>query len=282
MNKILCPVDFSETSLNAIEFAAEIGRKFRSTITLVHVFTEADFNKIVGEEHIGRSFKELLNMADAKMKQLADEINEEYKPKGISHCDYHVGLGDLVDRLLSFVEEEHYDLIVMGTTGISRIRGVFFGSNTEDVIEKARVPILCVPKNASFQGFNKIVYASDFMKEDRMAIQEVISFATVFDARISVLHINLDDTDDKYKEFIEDLKSFIQYKKINFVNKNFKENIGLGIEEFMQEENSDLLVVFKKQRSFVGSIFHKSLTKTLSYSTDKPFFVLKLKNNIVD
>lgn len=282
MNKILCPVDFSATSLNAIEFAVEIGKKFRSTITLVHIFTESDFNRIVGEEHIGRSFKELLNMADSKMKKLAEQINREYQPQGISHCEYHVGLGELTERLLAFVEDEHYDLIVMGTTGISKVRGVFFGSNTEDVIDKAQVPILCVPHTASFEGFDKIVYASDFMKEDRMAIQEVISFATVFDARISVLHINLNDTESRYKNFIEELKSFIQYKKINFVNKRFKEEIGLGIEEFMQEEDSDLLVVFKKQRSFVGSIFHKSLTKTLSYSTDKPLLVLKLKNNIVD
>lgn len=282
MNKILCPVDFSEASLNAIEFAVEIGKKFRSTVSLVHIFTEKDFNKIVGEASIGRPFKELLGMANAKIKKLADQINEDYKSQGLANCDYHVELGDLTDQLLSIASEGQHDLIVMGTTGISRVRGVFFGSNTEDIIEKAKMPVLCVPESASFQGFTKIVYASDFMKEDKMAIQEVISFATLFDARISVLHVNLGDDDDTYTTFIDELKSFIQYKKINFVNKRFKDDIGLGIEEFMQEENSDLLIVFKKHRSFLGSMFHKSLTKTLSYSTDKPFLVLKLENNIVD
>ena len=280
MNKILCPVDFSDTSLNAIEFAVEIGKKFHSTVTLVHVFTESDFNKIVGEASIGRSFKELLGMATTKLKKLADQINEDYKPDGLLNCDYRMELGELTDRILDMITEGQYDLIVMGTTGISRVQGVFFGSNTEDVIEKAKVPVLCVPNSASYSGFNKIVYASDFMKEDRMAIQEVISFATLFDARISVLHINLRDDEENYNEFIEELKSFIQYKKINFVNKRFKDDIGLGIEEFMQDENSDLLVVYKKHRGFLGSMFHKSLTKTLSYSTDKPFLVLKLENNI--
>lgn len=262
MNKILCPVDFSDASLNAIEFAVEVGKKFRSTIMLVHIFTESDFNKIVGEASIGRSFKELLTMATEKLKKLEDQINKDYVPKGIAGCDSFLGLGELPDRLASMIADDQYDLIVMGTTGISRVGDIFIGSNTEDVIEKVKIPILCIPESADFHGFNKIVYASDFMKEDRRAIQKVISFATVFDARISVLHINPGDEEKAYKRFIEELKSFIEYKKINFVNKHFKDEVGMGIEEFMQEENSDLLVVFKKQRNFFDSIFHKSLTKT--------------------
>lgn len=280
MNKILCPVDFSDTSLNAIEYAAEIGKKFRSSLTLVHIFTEDDFNKIVGEESISRSFNELLEMANEKLKLLAERVCEDYISQGIVGCDYHVGLGDFSDRLLEMMEEDQYDLLVVGTTGISQVSGVFFGSNTEELIERSRIPLLCVPENASFKGLKKIVYASDFLKEDRLAIQEVISLATVFDARIHVLHINIGDDGKQYEEFIKDLQSFIQYKKINYVNKTFKNNIGLGIEEFMQDEDSDMLVVLKKHRSFLGSMFHKSLTKTLSYYTDKPLFVLKLENKL--
>ncbi|MTI20035.1 universal stress protein [Fulvivirga sp. RKSG066] len=273
MNKIICPVDFSATSLNAIEYAAEIGVKFHSHITLLHVFTEQDFNKIVEEETVGKSFKELTAMASKKLKRLADQVNENYKDVT---CSSQLELGDLYGKLKDIISENHFDLLVMGTTGVSKVSGVFFGSNTQEVIREVKIPVLCVPQEASFKGFNKIVYASDFMKQDKVAIQEVISFATTFNARISVLHINLSDSDKEYNAFVEDLKSFIQYSKINFVNKKFKDDIGLGIQEYMDEENSDMLVVFRKHRSFVESIFHKSLTKTLSYSTDKPLFVLKL------
>lgn len=273
MNKIICPVDFSETSLNAIEFAVEIGKKFHSHITLFHVFTERDFNKVVGKEFVGKSFKELMAMATTKLERLAEAIHKE---NAEVTCSSQVELGELTDKLKEAVKEGHQDLIVMGTTGVSRVSGVFFGSNTEEVINDVRIPVLCVPKEANYTGFRKIVYASDFMEEDKVAIQEVISLATLFDSRISVLHINLSDSEDEYNKFIGELQSFIQYKKIGFVNKKFKDNIGLGIQEYMQDENSDLLVVYKKQRSFVQSIFHKSLTRILSYSTDKPLFVLKL------
>ncbi|MBL3658372.1 universal stress protein [Fulvivirga sediminis] len=273
MNKIICPVDFSDTSLNALEYAVEIARKFHSHLTLIHVFTESDFNKLLDEKSVSKTFKERLNMADVKLEGIVKRMNEDYKKDGVS-CEYKLELGDLMDNLLKEFKNG-YNLCVMGTTGISRSNDMFWGSNTEEVIEKAKIPTLCIPIEASFEGFRKIVYASDFMAEDKKAIQEVISFATMFDARISVLHINVKNNDREYKEFVSDLRSFIQYQKINFVNKEFKDEIGLGIEEYMEEENSDLLMVFRKSRGFLGDMFHKSLTSTLSYSMSKPLFVLK-------
>ena len=75
---------------------------------------------------------------------------------------------------------------------------------------------------------------------------------------------------------IEELKSFIQYNKITFVNKNYKDEVGGGINEYMQQEDADLLVAFKRKRNIVESMFSKSITQVLSYSTDKPLLVLKL------
>ena len=277
MNKILCPVDFSSTSLNALEFAVAIAKKFGSSLTLVNVFTERDFNKIVGEEAVGKTFKELLAMANSRISTLAASVSEEIGPETHGRCDARVELGGLTDQILALIEEYRYDVVVMGTTGISKTNGIFFGSNTEEVMEKIKVPLLCVPEGANYKGFNKLVYASDFAEEDKLAIQEVISFATMFDARIHVLHINQGEANIHYEQFINELTSFIRYDKIGFVNKEFKDSVGMGINEYMEEQGSDLLVVFRQHRNFVQSIFHKSLTKVLTYSSNKPLLVLKLE-----
>lgn len=276
MNKILCPIDFSATSLNAIEFAVEIGKKFHSRLTLFHVFTERDFNKAMGKVAAGKSFKELLAMASNKMKVLAEEINDQSHEEGLEACDFIIDLGELVDKINITVTDENYDLVVMGTTGVSRTNGVFFGSNTEDVIEDIKQPVLCIPSDFNYQEFKKIVYGSDYLEEDRLAIQEVISFATMFDARVNVLHVNIGNEDEEYDEFTQELKSFITYDKISFLNRKY-DHIGEGLNSFMQQEGGDLLVVYKRQRGIVGSIFSKSLTKLLAFSTDKPLLVLKLK-----
>lgn len=278
MNKILCPVDFSDNSLNAIEFAVEVGKKFHSKISLLHVFTEKDFNNVIGERAKGKSFKELLAMAKGKLEALADSINAEHinhEDKGIDKCDYFLELGELVPKVNEIANEQHFDLIVVGTTGVSRTNGIFIGSNTEDIIAKVKKPILCVPEAASFSNFQKIVYGSDYLDKDKIAMQQVVSFATMFDARINVLHVNLNDTDHEYDKFTEELKSFVQYKKISFVHQKY-DDVGSGLNSYMYQENADLLVVFKRERSFVQSIFSKSLTQVLSHTITKPLLVLKL------
>lgn len=273
MNKILCPVDFSDASINALEFAVAIAKEYNSKITLINVFTEADFNQIVGQEGVGRSFKELLALASTRLNAIAETISA---PSAVD-CDYRIELGELTDQLKKIVKEEHYDYIVMGTTGVSKASGIYFGSKTVEVISEVNIPTLCIPEAARYRGFKNIVYASDYAEEDKVAIQNVISFATFFDARINVLHINQEDNDLLYKVFVDDLKSFIQYSKISFFNKEFKGSVGECIEEYMTQQQGDLLVVYKRHRNFVSSIFHKSLTKTLAFSTDKPLLVLKLE-----
>ncbi|MEQ8927039.1 MAG: universal stress protein [Fulvivirga sp.] len=275
MNKILCPVDFSDTSLNAIEFAVEIGKKFHSKVTLLHVFTEEDFNKVIGVTAKGKSFKELLGMAKNKLTQLTNAINEDAVKDGLEKCDFYLELGELTEKVNETAQGEKYDLIVMGTTGVSKRSGIYFGSNTEDVIEEVKKPVLCIPSGASFTKFKKIVYGSDFLEEDRVAIQEVISFATMFDARINVVHVNSDNEDAEYERFTKELKSFIQYNKISFANREY-DDVGKGLLEYMRSENADLLVAFKRKRNIVESIFSKSITKILSHTSDKPLLILKL------
>lgn len=68
MSKILCPVDFSETSLNAIEFATEIAAKNQSVLTLLYVFTENEFNSIVDRTSIAKTYKELLAIATKRLE----------------------------------------------------------------------------------------------------------------------------------------------------------------------------------------------------------------------
>ncbi|WP_332910585.1 universal stress protein [Algoriphagus boritolerans] len=44
--KILCPTDFSECSLNAIEYAARLGEKFNAVLVLFHVLNREDYLKL--------------------------------------------------------------------------------------------------------------------------------------------------------------------------------------------------------------------------------------------
>jgi len=57
MKKLLCPIDFSGVSLNALEFAVAIRKKEKSAITWINIFTPSDFNKIVDFKLIKEEYK---------------------------------------------------------------------------------------------------------------------------------------------------------------------------------------------------------------------------------
>ncbi|MEO1050679.1 MAG: universal stress protein [Bacteroidota bacterium] len=277
MNRILCPVDFSSCSINAIEYAFEIGVKYNAHLTLLYVFTEDDFNKVLGEDQPIKNFNELLAMAKERLKNLT-EIIKSKNTQGLVNCDYSVALGEMPDRIINYINDEEYNLVVLGTTGISKVTGVYVGSNAIKIIESSPVPVICVPEQSRFQGFDKVVYATDYNEEDRKAIQDVISFATSFDSKVNVVHItHRDNSSNKkdYEEFVSDLGSFVQYDKLKFDYKVYPEELSAGMEEYLNESEADMLVMLTHKRSTLEKFFHRSMTRSMTYITNHPLMILK-------
>ena len=278
MKKLLCPIDFSEVSLNALEFAAAIGEKEHSNMTLLNIFSPSDYNKIVDAPHIKDEYDKLLDASETKLKAISKELLKISKKKGLLTCDYKLKAGKIVDVLADLADEEKYDLIIMGTTGYSAYDRKYLGGKAEKIIQHTHCSVLCIPENHNFHGIKKIVYATDYQEEDKLAIQQLAAFATVLDAHVEVLHVSHhDDTIDKamYEEFKGELMSFVHSDKISFNRVIFK-HVAQGLDEYMKEVNADLLVLLNKKLKFLDSLFHRSLTQHLDKFTDYPLMILKL------
>lgn len=278
MKKLLCPIDFSEVSLNALEFAVAIGEKENSNLTLLNIFTPSDFNKILGSDLVDEEYDHLNEIAKSKLKAISKEILKVSKGKGLSSCEYELKSGKIVDVLAELADERKYELIVMGTTGHSAYERKYLGGKAEKIIQHTHCSILCVPENHNFHGINKIVYATDYQEEDKIAIQQLTALATVLNAQVEVLHVSHhDDSIDKamYEEFKGELISFVSDENISFNRVVFK-HVAQGLNEYMKEEDADLLVLLNKKLNFIKSLFHKSLTLHLEKFTDYPLMILKL------
>lgn len=278
MKNILCPVDFSEASLNALEFAASIGSHEKGAITLLNIFTESDFNKILKTEHIEEKYEDLLQLAESKLTTIAKEIMHISAKDGLQACHYKVIPGDIVDMVTSVAEEEQSDLIVIGTTGHSAYEKKYIGGNAENIIRHAHRPVLCVPETHSFHGVNRIVYATDYQEEDKLAIQQIASLAIAMDAEVKIVHVSHHNhTVDKaiYEDFVTELTKFIKYERTTFDRLVF-ESIAHGLDSYVKEIEADLLVMLSKKRNFVDSLFHRSLTDHLDKFSGYPILILKL------
>lgn len=135
--KILVPVDGSQGSLNALDKAIKIAKKFDGKITLINVYWISAFrltpsqlvDYVVQVRKVGEEI-----LAEGKKVVRSEEVPVESIIKE----------GHIVEEILKTAKEGNYDLIVMGARGISKIKEILLGSVSYGVTAHAPCPVLIV------------------------------------------------------------------------------------------------------------------------------------------
>ena len=135
--RILCPIDFSDSSLAALRFAVSIAEESDAHLTLLHVLEGAEDDGNTGR---GRGGK-LRDVAEAEAHARLDALitAEERvwcKPSTKIAC------GKAYRQILAAAERERTDLIVIGARGPRPLDLAFFGSTTNHVVRRASCPVL--------------------------------------------------------------------------------------------------------------------------------------------
>ena len=271
---ILCPTDFSECSLNAIEYAAKLGEKYHARLILFHVPNREDYQKLAGEN----AMISTIGFASSKLTQLMNTVNEESLPKGLLECSFEIQEGNTVSSILDYSEQVNADLIIMGTEGVNEFKKNYVGTRTSKVVQRTDKDVFVIPRKVFFKPPRKLVYATDYLEEDKIAIQKVVQIAHFFDSEIDVLHVGYKKKSiDKalHQSMISEITPFLNYEKTNFVLRTYRDNPGLGLENYLITAKGDVLFTLSKKKSWFEQIFNKNLSKKMSYFINKPLFVIK-------
>lgn len=153
--KIIVPLDGSEDSEAAIGPAAEIARRFGSTVTLLQV--TPGYGQIVGAsaaESFGASGSvaaaaEAAVAAESAASSYLDSVRTKY---GTPLWETVVGEGSSAHAIIDQAHSEDADLIVMATHARSGLKRLFLGSVAEDVIRNAGIPVLVVHREDEGEG----------------------------------------------------------------------------------------------------------------------------------
>jgi nucleotide-binding universal stress UspA family protein len=278
MKNILCPIDFSEASIHALEFAADIGAHEQGRLTLLNIFTPAEFNKIIKSQHVEQVYDKLLKTAELKLEAIAKEIMHLSGKRGLMECRHIIRPGEIVIKVAEVAKEEDCDLIVIGTTGTSAFKKKYIGDSATSIIHHSRCSVMCIPESHNFQGINRIVYASDYQEEDKLAVQQIVRLATSMDAELKIVHISHHDhTIDKamYDSFVSELSGFVRYDRTTFDRLVFND-VAQGLDKYARDIEADLLILLDKKLTKVEHLLHRSLTDHIDRFTDYPLLVLKL------
>jgi nucleotide-binding universal stress UspA family protein len=136
---IVCPVDFSPASLQAVGFALDLARRAHARVTLLHAI------EWLAEEQPPDSVEIDVSSIRQALEKHAEErlqalLAQEAPVK--SGVRTTVVVGRAHRKILHVAHEDNADLIVMGAQGHSGIALALLGSTTEQVVRAAPCPVL--------------------------------------------------------------------------------------------------------------------------------------------
>lgn len=141
VSKILVPIDFSDYSKMALDYAVEFAKKFNSQLFLIYVIEPivyaSDFG--LGQVPISSIDMEIQSRAEDEMQKLINEkVPKETKVSWI------VKVGKPFIEIINEAKERDCDLIIIATHGHTGIEHILFGSTAEKVVRKSPIPVLVV------------------------------------------------------------------------------------------------------------------------------------------
>ena len=143
LRKILCPVDFSDLSFNALRYAVDLASTFRSELHLLHVFEGYDAISLNPE----LAFSPMPEWLP-KLRQLChDKLGELPNADLAARCSAIVRAnreGSAIHEILDYATHEKVDLIVLATHGRTGLMHLLMGSVAENVVRSAQCPVLTI------------------------------------------------------------------------------------------------------------------------------------------
>ena len=166
--RILVPVDFSDSSARALHHAAERAAESGGSLIIVHV-VPADY----GWSGIGRD--ESRNLDRSLQRQAADRLRA-FADEHIGHnvaADLEVRIGQPAEEIVAAARESKCDSIVLSTRGLSGLDRYLIGSVADRVARLAPCPVVLMPPGkrspAGKESASFVLRLKHEAKQDRSA-----------------------------------------------------------------------------------------------------------------
>ncbi|MBL6448863.1 universal stress protein [Fulvivirga sp. 29W222] len=272
MLKILMPIDFSESSLNAMSYAAQMTKAFHAKLILMHVVEPVggDATMFV-DDHI---ITEETSEAKKKLENLTNELDDINTP----YIETLVCVGFPVDKILATAKEQQVSLIVMGTTGTTNKFEDILGSNTYKVVKNTKCAVVTIPLESKKFNIKKIALAVDLHKKENIHLLTILRhFLRHFKAQIFFLHVSKGEhpslADDAHSDAVLWLAEKFREFEHSFVNVS-SENVAESINEYAYQNDIDMLALSPESHNIFGQLFKGSTTRNLVLHSHVPLLTL--------
>ena len=282
MKKVLVPVDFSDTSLQALNIACQLAVRMEASVSILHAYPIIAYDlpvseyafvtPVVDQEKIERELTD-------RMRQLKDNLLQQ---PHFAHLQISTRYspGAAIPVILEVAKEEETDLIVMGTTGAGGWKEITIGSNTERVIRHAPCQILVVPGAVREFKIERVLVPTTLQPDQLKVFEAVKSWQDVFGFDVEALYVG-DPAEVTPGGNIEAVKNRLVetvglrhvYLHLNNTHNN-REDV---IRTYADDAGSDLIVMGTHQRHGLSHLLFGSMTENTANHTHVPVLAVPLR-----
>jgi len=256
IERILCPVDFSEASVKAYRHAQSIAGRYHATLLVQHIVEMWQYpsgSYVLSPDMFEDFRKALISNAER-------ELQDFVKTSGGLQPECIVLESVAADAIVSLARARAIDLIVLGTHGRRGFDHLMLGSVTEHVLRHASCPVLAVRQTTPDSRkhgaaeepvpIRRIVCCVDFSAHSQRALEYALSAADAYGAEVSVLHVldNIPDSADVGKETaaaMKNLEKLLPPAAPRSTKTHLEVRLGKAYREILQfasEVQADLIV----------------------------------------
>ncbi|SEL25820.1 Nucleotide-binding universal stress protein, UspA family [Maribacter orientalis] len=275
--RILVPTDFSKNALNAIRYALNLYKEIKCEFYFLNVFRLDSYStdNLFIPEPGSAEYEAAKTRSEEEFNKLLDILKLHHN--NVKHSYHTISTFNFLEEALKqIIAEKDIDLVVMGTQGATGAKGLIFGSNTVNTMEKIReCPVLAVPENVRFSSPKEIVFPTDYKSAfKRKELSYLIEISKMHDTAIRVLYVaknvELNDEQLNNQKLLGDILGTLNH---SFHTLSLKD-VSDGLTSFVESRDSDMIAFINRKHFFFSSIFSKPMVKEIGYNAIVPILAL--------
>jgi nucleotide-binding universal stress UspA family protein len=281
MKTILFPTDFNTTT-TALGWARLFASQPGASLLLLHVYQPAAPDTTlptVGTLGLGN--EPSLHLEDFSRDQLI-EMADQLRAEGLTvTTDWRID--NVEDGILTAATESGADLIITGRSELNNFFDRLVGSATTGIARHAHCPVLIVPAHAvpatdSDQSqsaqLRSIVFASSLQADETSAMRQVAELAHTFGASVQVLKVHAENQPNIFDDAdsLAGLQQEFGADRLQVIKVDARTVSG-GLQDYLHEHDTDLLVMTTHERDFFDRLLSPSLTERMVLRAELPLLV---------
>lgn len=272
MKSILVPTDFSKCAENALQSALFLADRSSAEVRVLHVVFPNEgvdnniYNVFWSDEYMTERIKGL--------KKWVEKTHRRTPNFKKVRVQVECRIGFPVPAICDLADEIHADLIVMGTTGATGLRGAFLGSIAAGVLSKTKRPLLSIPKHRILDLTVNAVLATDFhFNVGAPSLAVLKDVLADMKGKLHVVHIL-----DKPGTARDEVREKAVSSKVGNIPHDFHylhdRDIAQAVSNFTEAMDGGLLIAVAHEHSMLHRLFFDSITRRLAHRVHIPLLSL--------